>query len=112
MQDVKRTVKLSSDVTQGCDHCDEMLGEGVTGSINHFIEVHGYRLLNVGTETSRDRDGNIRHTTVAILGQSFEERQVRQGLERCLRGIAHDSDYAAKIQLVDEANRVRPRTWF
>ena len=49
---------------------------------------------------------------VAILGQSFEERQVRQGLERCLRGIAHDSDYAAKIQLVDEANRVRPRTWF
>jgi hypothetical protein len=68
MQDVKRTVKLSSDVTPTCDHCDEMLGEGVTGSINHFIEVHGYRLLNVGTETSRDRDGNLRHSTVAILG--------------------------------------------
>ena len=68
MQDVKRTVKLSSDATHTCDHCSEMLGEGVTGSINHFIEVHGYRLLNVGTETTRDRDGNLRHSTVAILG--------------------------------------------
>lgn len=68
MQDVKRTVALSSDGTRGCDHCHEMLGDSVSASINHFIEVHGYRLLNVGTETSHDRDGNIRHSTVAILG--------------------------------------------
>ena len=68
MQDVKHTVALSSDVARGCDHCDEMIGENVTASINHFIQVHGYRLLNVGTETTRDSDGNLRHSTVAILG--------------------------------------------
>ena len=68
MQDVKRTVALSSGVARDCDHCDEMIGENVSASINHFIEVHGYRLLNVGTETSRDADGNLRHSSVAILG--------------------------------------------
>ena len=69
MQDVKRTVALSSHGKHGgCDHCGEALGDNVSASINHFIEVHGYRLLNVGTETSRDGDGNVRHSTVAILG--------------------------------------------
>ena len=68
MQDVKRTIALASHAKHGCDHCDEELGDSVSASINHFIEVHGYRLLNVGTETSRDSDGNVRHSTVAILG--------------------------------------------
>jgi hypothetical protein len=68
MQDVKRTITVSSDAARQCDHCNEALGENVSGSINHFIEVHGYRLLNVGTETSRDADGNLRHSTVAVLG--------------------------------------------
>jgi len=48
---------------------------------------------------------------VAILGQGFQERQLRQGLEQCLRNMAHISGDAEKILLVDEANRVRPRTW-
>lgn len=68
MQDVKRTVALSSHARRGCDHCEEVLDDNVSASINHFIEFHGYRLLNVGTETSRDADGNVRHSTVAILG--------------------------------------------
>ena len=68
MQDVKHTVALSSDVVRSCDHCAESIGDNVTASINHFIQVHGYRLLNVGTETSQDADGNLRHSTVAILG--------------------------------------------
>ncbi|HME07646.1 MAG TPA: tetratricopeptide repeat protein [Bryobacteraceae bacterium] len=49
--------------------------------------------------------------TVAILGQRFQERKVREGLEQCLRNMAHISSDAEKIPLVDEANRVRPRTW-
>ena len=68
MQDVKRTIALASHRKPECDHCDEVLGDSVSASINHFIEVHGYRLLNVGTETSRDSDGNLRNSTVAILG--------------------------------------------
>jgi hypothetical protein len=68
MQDVKRTIALANHETRGCDHCDEELGDNVSASINHFIQVHGYRLLNVGTETTQDSDGNLRHSTVAILG--------------------------------------------
>jgi serine/threonine-protein kinase PknG len=48
---------------------------------------------------------------VAVLGKRFQEQQVRAGLEQCLRGMAHISAEAEKIQLVDQANRVRPRTW-
>jgi hypothetical protein len=68
MQDVKRTVALSSRRKHACDHCELVLDDNVSASINHFIEVHGYRLLNVGTETSRDPDGNVHHSTVAVLG--------------------------------------------
>jgi serine/threonine-protein kinase PknG len=48
---------------------------------------------------------------VAILGQALREPDVRHGLEQCLREMAHIATDAEKIQLVDEANRVRPRTW-
>jgi hypothetical protein len=48
---------------------------------------------------------------VAILGQALRESDVRQGLEQCLRGMAHIAPEDEKIPLVDQANRVRPRTW-
>jgi hypothetical protein len=37
--------------------------------INHYIEQHGYKLLHVGTETSREKmEGKLYHSTVAVLG--------------------------------------------
>jgi serine/threonine-protein kinase PknG len=47
-----------------------------------------------------------------ILGQPLEEIKLRQGLEKVLRSIAHLSTGDEKIVLVDEANRVRPKTLF
>ena len=47
-----------------------------------------------------------------ILGQPLEEVKLREGLEKVLRSIAHLSTGAEKIVLVDEANRVRPKTLF
>jgi serine/threonine-protein kinase PknG len=47
-----------------------------------------------------------------ILGQPLEEIKLRQGLEKVLRSIAHLSTGEEKILLVDEANRVRPKTLF
>jgi serine/threonine-protein kinase PknG len=47
-----------------------------------------------------------------ILGQPLEEMKLREGLEQVLRSIAHLSSGDEKIRLVDEANRVRAKTWF
>jgi serine/threonine-protein kinase PknG len=49
---------------------------------------------------------------VTLAGCAVEERELRFGLERALRELAHlVPDPAERIELVDEANRSRPRTW-
>ncbi len=47
-----------------------------------------------------------------ILGQPLQEVKLRQGLEKVLRSMAHLATGDEKINLVDEANRVRPKTLF
>jgi serine/threonine-protein kinase PknG len=47
-----------------------------------------------------------------LLGQSMEEVNLRLGLEKSLRAMAHLATGDDKINLVDEANRVRPKTLF
>ena len=51
-------------------------------------------------------------SSIAILGQPLEELYLRKGLEKSLRAMAHLTTGDDKIRLVDEANRVRPRTLF
>lgn len=51
-------------------------------------------------------------SSIAILGQPLEELYLRKGLEKSLRAMAHLTTGDEKIRLVDEANRVRPRTLF
>ncbi len=46
-----------------------------------------------------------------ILGQPLKEFNIRKGLEKALRNMAHLANGDEKICLVDEANKVRPRTW-
>ena len=47
---------------------------------------------------------------IRILGQPFEERPLRLGLESSLRSLAHLTAGQERIRLIDQANRVRPRT--
>jgi serine/threonine-protein kinase PknG len=51
-------------------------------------------------------------SNLMILGQPLEEIKLRQGLEKVLRSIAHLSTGSEKCRLVDEANRIRPKTLF
>jgi serine/threonine-protein kinase PknG len=51
-------------------------------------------------------------SATVILGQPLEENKLRLGLEKALRDMAHLTTGAEKINLIDEANRVRPRTRF
>ncbi|MBO3460519.1 serine/threonine-protein kinase PknG [Aetokthonos hydrillicola Thurmond2011] len=50
-------------------------------------------------------------SSISILGQPFEELHLRKGLEKVLRDMARLSTGMEKILMVDQANRVRPRTW-
>ncbi len=45
-----------------------------------------------------------------ILGQPLQETHLRKGLEKALRDMAHLATGNEKIRLVDEANKIRPRT--
>ncbi len=51
-------------------------------------------------------------SNLTIVGQPLQETRLREGLEQVLRSIAHLATGDEKIGLVDEANRVRPRTLF
>ena len=67
---VKHEVHISTSVETKCEHCTERIGgDDLAKSINHYIQQHGYKLLHVGTETSRDMDGNPWQSTVAVLGK-------------------------------------------
>ena len=50
--------------------------------------------------------------SVKILGKALQEDDLRRGLEESFRGMARLAGGPAKLQLIDEANRVRPRTLF
>jgi serine/threonine-protein kinase PknG len=46
-----------------------------------------------------------------LLGCDFDEPGIRTGMERCYRALAHEtSDVWGRIDLVEKANAVRPRT--
>jgi serine/threonine-protein kinase PknG len=49
---------------------------------------------------------------VKILGHPLNEIQVRLGLEQCFRSTARLLTGDARVELVDRANAVRPRTLF
>jgi hypothetical protein len=68
---VEHVVYISTDVSTGCEHCDKMLGGSANfaESINHYIDQHGYKLLHVGSETTRDDVGNPWHCSVAVVGK-------------------------------------------
>ena len=68
---IKHLVYLST--SGGATHCEvcstQIDLDQIVGTINHYIEQHGYNLLHVGTETSRDLDGIPWLSTVAVLGK-------------------------------------------
>lgn len=67
---VNHVVHISNDEGKSCEHCDFRVGtDNFAESINHYISAHGYKLLHVGQQTSRDSMGNPWQLTVALLGK-------------------------------------------
>ncbi|MBD2204380.1 tetratricopeptide repeat protein [Calothrix sp. FACHB-1219] len=72
-----------------------------------------YRLIQQVLETALNllTSKQLKVTpSMKILGQPLQEKHLRQGLEKALRDMAHLATGKEKIHLVDEANRIRPRT--
>jgi S-adenosylmethionine:tRNA-ribosyltransferase-isomerase (queuine synthetase) len=68
MEDIEHVVHLSSETVQGCIECVSTLPDNVGEQINHYLD-HGYRILHIGTETTRAFEGDVFHNTVALLGK-------------------------------------------
>jgi serine/threonine-protein kinase PknG len=76
------------------------------------IEVLHAALDWVGTQPPAAAPGAARPADGRILGCEPNERALRFGLERGYRALASlTPDPARKIQLVDMANNIRPKTW-
>ncbi len=70
LSDTKNTIRISSDTHHNCSVCgDFRFEEDVSAGINHMIQQHDFTLFHVGTQTTHDNNGNIYHTTIAILGE-------------------------------------------
>jgi serine/threonine-protein kinase PknG len=76
--------------------------------------IDGYKLTQEFLETALNLLTSQQLQAAAdlvLLGQPLQEFHLRKGLETALRDIARLVNGHEKIRLVDEANRVRPRTW-
>ena len=70
IQAIAKIVHVSTNVGRACEACREAsVGlDRFAAGVNHYLEVHGYVLLHVGTETDQDEEGRPAHATVAVLG--------------------------------------------
>ena len=68
------------------------------------------RLKVLGSALDWLQAGNTPKTS-RLLGCEFDEPGIRIGMEQCYRALAHETtDVWGRIDLVEKANAVRPRT--
>ncbi len=90
----------------------------VAGTILESLAVRGEQRVRLRTEVLEsalalvERGGAYDDGRASLLGHRFSERDLRFGVERSYRELARwAADNSERIELVDRANEVRPRTW-
>ncbi len=90
----------------------------VAGSILESLAVRGEQRLRLQAEVLEsalalvERGGALDDGRSSLLGHRFLERDLRLGVERSYRGLARwAATSSERIELVDRANQLRPRTW-
>jgi hypothetical protein len=77
-EQIQEILSIRGGFATTCPECDAQLWEGddpldwFDQQTNHLLSAHGWRLLHVGQETTRDLDGTPWHQTVAVLGRPGE----------------------------------------
>jgi serine/threonine-protein kinase PknG len=94
---------------------DELL---VAGSILESLPVRGEQRVRLQADVLESalalvaQGGAFDDGRASLLGYRFLERDLRFGVERSYRELARWAPSSSeRIELVDRANRVRPRTW-
>jgi serine/threonine-protein kinase PknG len=82
----------------------EALQLSSTEQAEHGREILEAALAGIESRTFSPNDG------IKLFGNGLTERDLRTGLERFYRELARTSVGDAKIELIDKANAVRPRT--
>jgi serine/threonine-protein kinase PknG len=106
---------LSAPDGAGPERADELL---VAATILESLSVKGEQRARLQAELLEaalalvERGGAFDDGRDSLLGHRFQERDLRFGLERSYRELARWApSNSERIQLVDHANQVRPRTW-
>lgn len=70
LKKVRELVQVSSSFWKCCKYCSalKLSQDSVEEQVNHYLG-HGLKLLHIGTESSRSPEGEVWHSTVAILGK-------------------------------------------
>jgi serine/threonine-protein kinase PknG len=99
----------------GAGTADELL---TAGSILESLPIRGEQRARLRAEvleaalTLTTRGGAYDDGRASLLGYRFSERDLRFGVERSYRELARWAGSSSeRIELVDRANQVRPRTW-
>ena len=99
----------------GATTADDLL---VAGSILETLPVRGEQRVRLAADVLEaalalvQRGGAFDDGRASLLGYRFAERDLRSGVERSYRELARwSASSAERIELVDHANQVRPRTW-
>jgi serine/threonine-protein kinase PknG len=99
----------------GSDAADQLLA---AGAILESLPLRGEPRARLQAEVLEaalglvQRGGAFDDGRASLLGCRFLERDLRFGVERSYRELARWAGSSAeRIQLVDHANQVRPRTW-
>ena len=102
------------DATNGAGATDELL---TAGAILASLPIRGGERARLEAEVLEAALGLVQRGSISgdgnnLLGCRLLERDLRLGVERSYRELARwAASSAERIQLVDRANQVRPRTW-
>ena len=90
----------------------------IAGSILESLPVRGEQRVRLQADVLEsalalvERGGAFDDGRASLLGYRFSERDLRYGVERSYRELARWAPSSSeRIELVDHANQVRPRTW-
>jgi len=99
----------------GAGTADDLL---VAGGILESLPVRGEQRVRLQADVLEsalalvERGGAFDDGRASLLGYRFLERDLRFGVERSYRELARwAASSSERIELVDRANQVRPRTW-
>ena len=73
LAEIKYVVAVTANSVSGCQECSEWRAgdasaDTVAEAANHYVAAHGYRILHVGQETTRDVEGRPWQYTVIVVG--------------------------------------------